>query len=113
MAEVDENSSILKKSVIPNLLNEGFEPTFITEVEDDDFITKRRSKNLQDDAEAFEDAQHLINNEENCDKRIKFKSSIDFRKTLGKRDALKKSSKFRDFVINWLTTYPTTPIWDM
>ena len=90
MAEVDENSSILKKSVIPNLLNEGFEPTFITEVEDDDFITKRRSKNLQDDAEAFEDAQHLINNEENCDKRIKFKSSIDFRKTLGKKDALKK-----------------------
>ena len=30
----EEDFSILKKSVIPNLLQEGFQPTFLTEIED-------------------------------------------------------------------------------
>ena len=28
------------------------------------------------------------------------------------RDTFKKSAKLRGFVINWLTPYPPTPIWD-
>ena len=78
----DQEFSILKKSVIPNLLqddfksytdNETLEPTFLTEVCDDEV-----SSELHDE----EKAQNTANSMDKQEKRKCFEKDYDFRKTL-------------------------------
>ena len=106
MAE-DQDSSILQKSVIPNLLQEGYQPTFLTEINDtlreqhqDYHHHHHDSRNAWMKEKEFlatyldkETSRKEEAGEENCerlsqgivcdDKRKNFRSNIDYRKTLG------------------------------
>ena len=82
----EEDFSILKKSVIPNLLQEGFQPTFLTEIEDtnsednqDCRISQCQWKEEGDHSE--EETTKLKDDVE--EKRRSFRSNIDYKKTLG------------------------------
>ncbi len=104
----EEDFSILKKSVIPNLLQEGFQPTFLTEIEDanseeqDIGLSKwqwEKNENRTED----ETANNCINHHDRYvggsrksyerlsedvlsdveEKRRSFRSNIDYKKTLG------------------------------
>lgn len=97
----EEDFSILQKSVIPNLLEEVFQPTFLTEIGDSE--SDRKSQNdlwrttercySHTEVNPCEDvtAQETTNieirketSEENSvEKRKKFRSNVDYRKTLG------------------------------
>ena len=73
----DYSDSILQKSVIPNLLQETFQPTFMTEIEDEG------SRNVVMKQNNVKNNISEQSHHEEIDKRAKFKGSIDFRKTLG------------------------------
>ena len=93
--EEEEDYSILKKSVIPNLLQENFQPTFITDVPDTcDILDQSWSEpepqpssdcfTQNEENECFADScSNLIQEEHLISKRNIFKDSVDFRRTLG------------------------------
>ena len=94
-SEEEGDSSILKKSVIPNLLQENFQPTFITDVPDTcDILDQTWSEpepgplsdcftENEEENECFEDSCCNLIQEEHQIKRNIFKDSVDFRRTLG------------------------------
>ena len=100
----EEDFSILKKSVIPNLLQEGFQPTFLTEIEDtNDTNIEDNLQLLISKCQLSENENHLggetiyeqggrgshesLSQDMSCDdvkeKRRSFISNIDYKKTLG------------------------------
>ena len=101
----DGDYSILRKSVIPNLLQENFQPTFITDVPDTCDILyqpwsepeptsdycKQNAINEEED-ECFEDSNCTLIQEEPLHKRTIFKESVDFRKTLGNNISSSKAT---------------------
>merc|ERR1712079_307984 len=109
MAE-DQDSSILQKSVIPNLLQEGYQPTFLTEINDREihqdyhhrhhdsrnawmkekeflatYLDKETSRNDEEGGE--ENCERLSQGIVCDDKRKNFRSNIDYRKTLAHEDS--------------------------
>ena len=117
--EEEEDFSILQKSVIPNLLEEVFQPTFLTEIEDSESDKKCQNDlwrttercyghtdvNPCEDVTVQETTNidlHKETSEENSvEKRKIFRSNVDYRKTLGD---LKHS-----IVINIHTGYQKRP----
>lgn len=87
----EEDFSILKKSVIPNLLQEGFQPTFLTEIEDLNSEEHQESTNNcighQDrDVGGSRGSYERLSEDRSCEveeKRRSFRSNIDYKKTLG------------------------------
>ena len=101
----EEDFSILKKSVIPNLLQEGFQPTFLTEIEDtNDTNSEDYPQYLISKCQLSENENHSgeetiyeqqdggsygrLSQDMSCDdvkeKRKSFRSNIDYKKTLGR-----------------------------
>ena len=99
--EEEEDFSILQKSVIPNLLEEVFQPTFLTEIEDSESDKKCQNDlwrttercyghtdvNPCEDVTVQENTNielHKETSQENSVvKRKIFISNVDYRKTLG------------------------------
>ena len=106
----EEDFSILKKSVIPNLLQEGFQPTFLTEIEEanseeqdiglskwqwgkDENLTETEDETTNNcinhhdrDVGGSRGSYERMPEEVLCDveeKRRSFRSNIDYKKTLG------------------------------
>ena len=100
----EEDFSILKKSVIPNLLQEGFQPTFLTEIEDtnsednqdcrisqcqwkeekdhsEEETIQLRDKDVKESRESCKRLSQDMSDVE--EKRKSFRSNIDYKKTLG------------------------------
>ena len=85
MSLPEEEDSILQKSVIPNLLEENFNPAapaVLAEMGDD--VISRVDQNTSDltrDDDQNTDMERF--NEVTSYKRKQFKAGVDFRKTLG------------------------------
>ena len=100
----EEDFSILKKSVIPNLLQEGFQPTFLTEIEDtnsednqdcrisqcqwkeegdhsEEETIKLKDIDVKESRGSFKMLSQDMSDVE--ERRRSFRSNIDYKKTLG------------------------------
>ena len=77
MSLPEEEDSILQKSVIPNLLEEEFNPALPTGMCDE--IISRENLNNANPTSKDEN----MDNEVTSYKRKQFKDGVDFRKTLG------------------------------
>ena len=82
MSQPEEEDSILQKSVIPNLLEEEFNPAVLAEMCDD--LISRDDQNIAKLTEDDDDNTEMNKiNEVTSYKRKQFKAGVDFRKTLG------------------------------
>ena len=82
MSLPEEEDSILQKSVIPNLLEEEFNPPVQAEMCDDLSVRENQNiENLTGNDDENRDMEKI--NEVTSYKRKLFKAGVDFRKTLG------------------------------
>ena len=82
MSLPEEEDSILQKSVIPNLLEEEFNPAVLAEMCDD--LISPDDENIANLTENDDENKETNNiNEVTSYKRQQFKAGVDFRKTLG------------------------------
>ena len=91
---MSEEVSILQKSVIPNLLEENFKPTFMTEISDEDEDSFSERKTLQKNV--LTESSSTVPQEEIEIKRRSFTNkSLDYRKTLGKILKFQKEKRYK------------------
>ena len=79
---MSEEVSILQKSVIPNLLEENFKPTFLTELSDEDEVALKGNNTIHKDA-LPESSTDTPQEEIEIKRRSFANKSLDYRKTLG------------------------------